>query len=293
MFESNLRSVHLTHRGKVRDIYDAGKDHLLIVTTDRLSAFDVILPTPIPGKGRVLTALSRFWFNRSSTIIAHHLVDSPLETVVADAEERRLLEGRVMIVRKLQPLAIEAIVRGYLIGSGFEDYRKTGAVCGIRLPQGLRLAERLPEPIFTPSTKAAIGAHDQNITLAQVENLVGAELAHRVERVAIAVYEQAAQYAAQRGIIIADTKMEFGLDATGALVLIDELLTPDSSRFWPKDTYRVGVSPPSFDKQYVRDYLERLRWDKKPPAPTLPDEVVAQTAAKYSEAAQRLMGAPH
>jgi len=288
MFESSLKSVKLLHRGKVRDIYAAGPEHLLIVTTDRLSAFDVILPTPIPGKGAVLTSLSKFWFERTRQIIPNHISDRPLDDVVIDRDESKLLAERAMIVRRLQPLPIEAIVRGYLIGSGWVDYQKTGAVCGIGLPPSLRQADKLPRPIFTPSTKAEAGTHDQNISMDQVERLVGPEIAHEAQRLAIEIYEQSAAYALTRGIIIADTKMELGLDKDGSLVLIDELLTPDSSRFWPADTYRPGSSPPSFDKQYVRDYLEKLGWNKKPPAPVLPDEVVTKTAAKYREAAARL-----
>ena len=287
VFESRLNSLPLLHRGKVRDIYAVGDQHMLIVTTDRLSAFDVVLPTPIPGKGEVLTALSNFWFARTRRVVPNHLADRPLADVLRDAAERRHVEGRAIVVRKLKPLPIEAIVRGYLAGSGWKEYRQSSTVCGIALPAGLKEADRLPQPIFTPSTKAAVGAHDENIGFAGAQALLGADLAARVQALSLAVYNEAAEYALARGIIIADTKFEFGLDA-GAVTLIDEALTPDSSRFWPVDQYRPGSSPPSFDKQYVRDYLESLGWNKKPPAPALPADVVAKTAEKYREALVRL-----
>ncbi len=288
LFESNLQSLPLLHRGKVRDIYAVGDAHMLIVTTDRLSAFDVVLPTPIPGKGAVLTALSNFWFGRTRHILPNHLADRPLAEVLPDAAERRAIEDRAVVVRKLKALPVEAIVRGYLVGSGWKEYRQAGTVCGIRLPAGLREADRLPEPIFTPSTKAAVGEHDQNISFATAGELLGADIAERVRTAAVTLYKEAADYALKRGIIIADTKFEFGLDSDGRLTLIDEALTPDSSRFWPVDQYRPGANPPSFDKQYVRDYLESLGWNKKPPAPALPPEVAAKTAEKYREALVRL-----
>ncbi len=288
MFQSSIKSLPLLHRGKVRDIYAAGDDLMLIVTTDRLSAFDVVLPDPIPGKGAVLTALSNFWFQRMQDLIPNHLSDRRLSAVIPDAAERATLEGRSMVVRKLIPLPIEAVVRGYLIGSGWKDYQATGAVCGITLPPGLRQAEQLPAPLFTPSTKAELGAHDENISYAQVERISGADRAAQVRDAALRIYVAAAKYARERGIIIADTKFEFGTDASGRLYLIDEALTPDSSRFWPADSYRVGTSPPSFDKQYVRDYLETLAWNKQAPGPNLPAEVIANTAAKYQEALERL-----
>ena len=290
LFESNLTGLPLVQRGKVRDIYAVGDDHLLIVTTDRLSAFDVVLPDPIPDKGAVLTAVSNFWFQRISGLVPNHLADLNLIDVIADHDERAQIEGRAVLVRRLMPLPVEAVVRGYLIGSGWKDYQRTGKVCGIALPQGLRMAERLPESIFTPSTKAEQGDHDENIDFEQTKTLIGTELAVQVRDVSLSIYRKAAEYAKQRGIIIADTKFEFGLDQSGRLVLIDEALTPDSSRFWPADQYQVGISPPSFDKQYVRDYLETLDWNKKPPAPSLPKEVIARTSEKYREARQRLTG---
>jgi len=260
------------------------------VTTDRLSAFDVVLPQPIPGKGEVLTRVSNFWFWRTRTIIPNHLSDRPLAEAIPDAAQRAALGDRALIVRKLRPLPVEAIVRGYLIGSGWKDYQKTGAVCGIALPHGLRMADQLPAAIYTPSTKAEIGEHDQNISFDQTAGLLGAELAAQVRDTALRIYTESAAYARERGIIIADTKFEFGLDEAGRLHLIDEVLTPDSSRFWPADQYQPGSSPPSFDKQYVRDYLETLDWDKTPPGPVLPDEVIRRTAEKYREAEQRLTG---
>ena len=290
LFQSEIKTLTLLHRGKVRDIYAVGADHLLIVTTDRLSAFDVVLPTPIPGKGAVLTALSNFWFGRTRHVVPNHLADLPLARVLIDPAERTPVEGRSVVVRKMKSLPVEAIVRGYLAGSGWKEYRRSSTVCGIALPAGLREADRLPEPIFTPSTKAAVGSHDENISFQKAAELIGADLAERVQTVAVALYREAAAYALKRGIIIADTKFEFGLDAKGQLTLIDEALTPDSSRFWPVDRYRPGSNPPSFDKQYVRDYLESLGWDKKPPAPVLPPDVVAKTAEKYREALVRLTG---
>ena len=290
LYESSLPHLKLRNRGKVRDIYELDAGHLLIVTTDRLSAFDVVLPQPIPGKGEVLTRVSNFWFGRTRTIIPNHLSDRPLAEAIPDAAQRAALGDRALIVRKLRPLPVEAIVRGYLIGSGWKDYQKTGAVCGIALPQGLRMADQLPAAIYTPSTKAEIGEHDQNISFDQTAGLLGAELAAQVRDTALRIYTESAAYARERGIIIADTKFEFGLDDAGRLHLIDEVLTPDSSRFWPADQYQPGSSPPSFDKQYVRDYLETLDWDKTPPGPVLPDEVIRRTAEKYREAEQRLTG---
>jgi phosphoribosylaminoimidazole-succinocarboxamide synthase len=290
LYESSLPHLTLRNRGKVRDIYELDAGHLLIVTTDRLSAFDVVLPQPIPGKGEVLTRVSNFWFGRTRTIIPNHLSDRPLAEAIPDAAQRAALGDRALIVRKLRPLPVEAIVRGYLIGSGWKDYQKTGAVCGIALPQGLRMADQLPAAMYTPSTKAEIGEHDQNISFEQTAGLLGAELAAQVRETALRIYTESAAYARERGIIIADTKFEFGLDDAGRLHLIDEVLTPDSSRFWPADQYQPGSSPPSFDKQYVRDYLETLDWDKTPPGPVLPDEVIRRTAEKYREAEQRLTG---
>ncbi len=289
MFQSTIHSLPLLHRGKVRDIYAVDDQRMLIVTTDRLSAFDVVLPTPIPDKGRVLTAMANFWFGRLAHILPNQLTGDAPEAVVA-ADEVDQVAGRAIVVKRLKALPIEAIVRGYLVGSGWADYQNGGSVCGIRLPSGLRQAERLPEPLFTPSTKAALGAHDENIDQAQCAALIGAELAERVRDAALALYRTAAEYALSRGIIIADTKFEFGLDEAGTLTLIDEVLTPDSSRFWPVDQYRVGDNPPSFDKQYVRDWLTASGWNKRPPAPALPDEVVAKTAEKYREALRRLTG---
>jgi phosphoribosylaminoimidazole-succinocarboxamide synthase len=290
LYKSEIKSLPLLHSGKVRDIYAVDDDHMLIVTTDRLSAFDVILPDPIPGKGAVLTSLSNFWFGRTGHVIRNHLSDRRLEEVLTDAGERAMVAGRGIIVRKLKPLPVEAIVRGYIIGSGWKDYQKTGAVCGIKLPSGLRQAERLPQAIFTPSTKAELGAHDENISFDRTMELLGRKMAEQVRDMSLRIYQDAAEYARKRGIIIADTKFEFGTDRDGSLVLIDEVLTPDSSRFWPADSYQVGISPPSFDKQYVRDYLETLDWNKKAPGPKLPAEVIRNTAAKYREARDRLIG---
>ncbi|HEX7026398.1 MAG TPA: phosphoribosylaminoimidazolesuccinocarboxamide synthase [Gammaproteobacteria bacterium] len=289
LFESRLTSLPLLGRGKVRDLYQADDRHMLIVTTDRLSAFDVILPAPVPGKGRILTEISRFWFNKLAHIVPSHMADLPLARFLND-DEIRQLDGRGMLVRKLKPLPVEAVVRGYLIGSGWNDYRAAGAVCGITLPSGLEQAARLPEPIFTPATKADIGEHDENISFEQVAALIGDARAAELRDISLRLYKEAAEYARQRGIIIADTKFEFGLDESGRLVWIDEALTPDSSRFWPLDGYRTGISPPSFDKQYVRDYLETLDWNKTAPGPRLPEDVLRQTAEKYREALTRLTG---
>ena len=291
LYQSDLKSLPLRARGKVRDIYDIDAGHMLIVTTDRISAFDCILPDPIPGKGRVLTAVSNFWFARLGGIVPNQLTGLRLADVIADPAECALLEGRAIVVKKLKALPVEAVVRGYLIGSGWKDYQKTGRVCGIDLPAGLRQAEQLPQAIFTPSTKAELGDHDENISFERTVELLGAELAGQVRDASLKLYTDAADFARSRGIIIADTKFEFGLDEQGVLHLIDEVLTPDSSRFWPVDQYQVGISPPSFDKQFVRDYLESLDWNKQPPAPHLPADVIARTAEKYREAEQRLTGA--
>jgi phosphoribosylaminoimidazole-succinocarboxamide synthase len=288
MHESHLKALQRIHQGKVRDIYAVDDRHMLIVTTDRLSAFDVVLPDPIPGKGQVLTSISNFWFGKTRHIVPNHLADYPLARAVPDAAERALIADRAIVVRKLKALPVEAVVRGYLIGSGWKDYQATGRVCGIDLPQGLRMADRLPRPIFTPSTKAAKGHHDENVAFDAIAAAIGVPLATQVRDTAIALYQFAAAHALERGIIIADTKFEFGVDDSGALVLIDEALTPDSSRFWPVDTYAPGSSPPSFDKQFVRDYLETLDWNKTAPGPRLPADVIAKTAEKYREALRRL-----
>jgi phosphoribosylaminoimidazole-succinocarboxamide synthase len=287
LFETDIKGLEFLHRGKVRDLYAVGGDKLLIVQTDRLSAFDVILPTPIPGKGRVLTELSFFWFGKLGHIVPNHLTSIAPDAVVAE-NERWQVSGRAMVVKKLKPLLIEAVVRGYIIGSGWSDYQKTGTICGIKLPAGLRQAEKLPQPIFTPASKAPAGHHDENITFAEAEKTIGGELASRARDISIRLYTEAAEYAATRGIIIADTKFEFGTDEQGNVVLIDEALTPDSSRFWPAAEYRVGISPPSFDKQFVRDWLETQPWNKKHPAPALPAEVLAKTSEKYREALRLL-----
>jgi phosphoribosylaminoimidazole-succinocarboxamide synthase len=289
---TNLRGLRKLYAGKVRDIYDVDAQLMLIVTTDRLSAFDVVLPDPIPGKGRVLNEISNFWFARTAHIVPNHLTGRPLTSIVHDAGELALLEGRAVIVRKLRALPVEAVVRGYLIGSGWKDYQRSGALCGIALPGGLRQAEQLPEPLFTPASKAAAGAHDENISFEETASRLGADVAAAVRRTALEIYGFAAAHARARGLIIADTKFEFGLDEDGRLTLMDEVLTPDSSRFWPADSYRVGTSPPSFDKQYVRDYLETLDWDKTAPGPRLPPEVIERTSAKYREALARLTGPP-
>ncbi|MEC7804642.1 MAG: phosphoribosylaminoimidazolesuccinocarboxamide synthase [Pseudomonadota bacterium] len=284
LFESRLTALPRISQGKVRDIYSVDDDHLLIVTTDRLSAFDVVLPDPIPGKGEVLTRLSNFWFGRTTDIVNNHLSKLPLEDVVTNHEERTAIASRASVVRRLKPLPIEAVVRGYLIGSGWKDYQMTGQVCGIELPPGIDQAAQLPKPIFTPATKAAFGNHDENISFERVIDEIGLELARAVRELAIAIYRRGSEYAMRRGIIIADTKFEFGLDTDGKLYLIDEVLTPDSSRFWPADQYQTGISPPSFDKQFVRDYLETLGWDKTAPGPDLPDSIIQKTAEKYSQA---------
>lgn len=288
LFNADIKSLRVLYRGKVRDIYEIDPAHMLIVTTDRISAFDVVLPTPIPGKGEVLTAVSNFWFARLSGIVPNHLAGLALKEALPDREEREAVRSRSMVVKRLQPLPVEAIVRGYLIGSGWKEYQGDGSVCGIRLPAGLRLADQLPEPIFTPSTKAAIGDHDENISFDHVINTIGTELAEKVRDASLRLYREAAAYALQRGIIIADTKFEFGLDEGGVLVQMDESLTPDSSRFWPVDGYQPGISPPSFDKQFVRDWLETLDWDKTPPGPDVPADIVRKTADKYREALTRL-----
>jgi phosphoribosylaminoimidazole-succinocarboxamide synthase len=290
LLQSDIKSLPFLHRGKVRDIYAVGDDKLLVVQTDRLSAFDVILPDPIPGKGEVLTTVSNFWFNKLQHIIPNHLTGIAPESVVDTEADREQVLGRAFVVKKLKPLPIEAIVRGYLVGSGWKDYQKTGTVCGIELPAGLREAEKLPEPLFTPSTKAALGDHDENISFAAAVELLGEARAKQVRDATLALYIEAADYAATKGIIIADTKFEFGVDEAGKLYLIDEALTPDSSRFWPADQYRVGSNPPSFDKQFVRDWLETSGWNKKPPAPRVPQDVLQKTADKYREALVRLSG---
>ncbi len=290
LYQADLKSLECLHRGKVRDIYAVDDQRMLIVTTDRLSAFDVILPDPIPGKGGVLTAFSSFWFGRTRHIIANHLLDDRPEDVIPDPAEQARVAGRAVVVKRVKPLSVEAIARGYIIGSGWKDYQATGQICGIPLPPGLRQAEQLPEPIFTPSTKAAVGDHDENVSFDAVVKAIGEPLAERIREVTLQLYSEAADYARERGIIIADTKFEFGVDADGELLLIDEALTPDSSRFWPADEYRPGSSPPSFDKQFVRDYLETLDWDKTPPGPRLPEEILQRTADKYREAQRRLLG---
>jgi len=290
LFESNLRGLKKIHQGKVRDIYDVDAEHLLIVTTDRLSAFDVVLPDPIPFKGEVLTQISLFWFGKTQHLVANHLSDLKVEDIVADSQERAQLAGRAMVVKKLSALPIEAVVRGYLIGSGFKDYKLHGSVCGIALPDGLQMADRLPEPVFTPASKAPAGRHDENIDFDAMVKVIGREYATSIRRIALDIYRFAAEHARARHIIIADTKFEFGVDKAGRLVLIDEALTPDSSRFWPMASYKPGISPPSFDKQFVRDYLESLHWNKKPPAPHLPPDVLARTSDNYREALRLLTG---
>jgi phosphoribosylaminoimidazole-succinocarboxamide synthase len=284
LFESRLRGLKKIHQGKVRDIYDVDAHHLLIVTTDRLSAFDVVLPDPIPFKGTVLTQISLFWFEKTRHMVANHTTGVKIEDIVADPTERAQLAGRAMVVKKLTPLPLEAVVRGYLIGSGFRDYQSRGSVCGIDLPAGLQMAQALPDPIFTPASKAPAGQHDENIEFEAVVKLVGTKYAADIRRIALEVYRYAAEHARARDIIIADTKFEFGIDKAGDLLLIDEALTPDSSRFWPVASYKPGISPPSFDKQFVRDYLESLHWNKKPPAPHLPPDVLARTSDNYRKA---------
>ena len=289
LLNSNIRSLPLVYRGKVRDSYAVGSDKLLLVTSDRLSAFDVVMNQPIPDKGRVLNAMSNFWFEKLGHIIPNHLTGIEPESVVA-ADEHDQVRGRAVVAMRLKPIPVEAVVRGYLIGSGWKDYQKTGEVCGIELPRGLQMASRLPEPIFTPATKAASGLHDENISFERVKATIGAELAFKIQTVALTLYRAAADYALTRGIIIADTKFEFGTDADGQVRLMDEVLTADSSRFWPADEYEEGVSPPSFDKQFVRDWLEEQNWNKAPPPPDLPADIVERTAAKYREALKRLTG---
>jgi phosphoribosylaminoimidazole-succinocarboxamide synthase len=284
LFESRLTGLKKIHQGKVRDIYDVDAHHLLIVTTDRLSAFDVVLPDPIPFKGTVLTQISLFWFEKTRHMVANHTTGVKIEDIVADPKERAQLAGRAMVVKKLTPLPLEAVVRGYLIGSGFKDYQSRGSVCGIELPAGLQMAQALPDPIFTPASKAPAGQHDENIEFEAVVKLVGRKYAADIRRIALEIYRFAAQHARARDIIIADTKFEFGVDKAGDLLLIDEALTPDSSRFWPVASYKPGISPPSFDKQFVRDYLESLHWNKKPPAPHLPPDVLARTSDNYRKA---------
>ena len=287
ILETNLKSLPFLHRGKVRDIYAVGDDKLLVVQTDRLSAFDVILDDPIPNKGKILTAMSNFWFAKYGHMMPTH--ETGIEAVDGVApEEREQVDGRAIVVKKLTPLGIEAIVRGYIIGSGWKDYQKTGKICGIPLPAGLQEAQKLPQTLFTPSTKAPAGQHDENISFEEAEKIVGADVARQVRDLAIKLYTEAAEFAATRGIIIADTKFEFGLDAHGVVHLIDEILTPDSSRFWPTSSYQVGSSPPSFDKQFVRDWLEQQPWNKKAPAPRVPQDVLDQTSAKYAEALRLL-----
>ena len=288
LFESRLSGLKKIHQGKVRDIYEVDAQHLLIVTTDRLSAFDVVLPDPIPFKGEVLTQISLFWFAKTRHIVPNHLSDLMVNDVVSDARERAQLAGRAMVVKKLKALPIEAVVRGYLIGSGYKDYQRHGSICGISLPAGLRMADALPEPIFTPASKAPAGRHDENIDFEAMVATIGRELAVDVRRASLELYRFAAEHARSRNIIIADTKFEFGTDPSGRLVLIDEALTPDSSRFWPMASYKSGISPPSFDKQFVRDYLESLHWDKQPPAPHLSQEILKRTSDNYREALKLL-----
>jgi phosphoribosylaminoimidazole-succinocarboxamide synthase len=289
LYESTLRSLPLLGRGKVRDNYAVGNDQLLIVTTDRLSAFDVIMGEPIPNKGRVLNEMANFWFEKLKHVVPNHLTGVAPESVVA-ADEVEQVKGRAVVVKRLEPILVEAVVRGYLAGSGWKDYQATGSVCGVELPPGLQNAQKLPEPIFTPAAKAEMGHHDENITYNEMERRIGTELSATIRDISIKLYKEAADYAATRGIIIADTKFEFGLDNKGELYLMDEVLTADSSRFWPADGYQVGTNPPSFDKQFVRDWLETQPWKKEPPAPALPDEVIAKTSEKYQEALQRLTG---
>ncbi len=287
MLQSDIKSLAFLHRGKVRDIYAVGDDKLLVIQTDRLSAFDVILDDPIPEKGHVLTAMSLFWFDRLARVVANHLTGIDPASVVS-AAERGQVAGRAMVVKRLKPLMIEAVVRGYVAGSGWKEYQQSGTICGIDLPAGMAQAQKLPEPIFTPATKAPAGAHDENIAFDEAVKIIGADYAHQVREISISLYRQAADFAATKGIIIADTKFEFGIDGAGKLHLIDEILTPDSSRFWPVSGYRTGISPPSFDKQFVRDWLEAQPWDKKAPAPRLPADVATKTSQKYQEALRLL-----
>ena len=290
LLQSELPDLELIHRGKVRDVYALPESRLLIVATDRLSAFDVVLPNPIPGKGEMLTQISNFWFAQTAHLVPNHLLDVPLADVLPAGTDLALYEKRTVVARRLKPVPVEAIARGYIIGSGWKDYQATGTLCGITLPVDLQQAQQLPAPIFTPSTKAAVGDHDENVSFDAVVAAVGNATADEVREATLTLYKWAAAYAAERGIIIADTKFEFGTDATGKLYVMDEMLTPDSSRFWPADEYQVGISPPSYDKQFVRDYLEAMGWNKKAPGPSIPDDVIAATAAKYAEALQKLAG---
>lgn len=290
LYQSELPELELLNRGKVRDIYAVDDQHLLIITSDRLSAFDVVLPQAIPGKGEVLTRVANFWFERTANLLPNHLSDLSLAEVVTDAQQRKTLGDRVLIVKKLKPLPVEAIVRGYIIGSGWKDYQTTGSICGHKLEAGLQMADKLPQALYTPSTKADIGEHDENIDFDATVKLLGQELAEQVRDLSLKIYTEAAEFALTKGIIIADTKFEFGLDDNGVLHLIDEALTPDSSRFWPADQYQPGSSPPSYDKQFVRDYLETLDWDKKEPGPELPEDIINKTAEKYREAEMVLTG---
>ena len=289
LFESNLKSLKRIAKGKVRDIYAVDNDKMMIVVSDRLSAFDVVLPDPIPDKGRVLTELANFWFGKLGHVVPNHLTGIDPESVVKGEDEKAQVRGRAIVVKKLKPLPVEAVVRGYIIGSGWKDYQASGKICGIELPKGLKQAQKLPEPIFTPATKAESG-HDENISFERMCEIVGKDVGQKVKDISLRLYTEASEFAATRGIIIADTKFEFGLDDKGNVVLIDEILTADSSRFWPADQYQVGVSPPSYDKQFVRDYLETLDWDKTPPAPALPADVIARTSAKYREALEKIAG---
>ncbi|UPG86366.1 phosphoribosylaminoimidazolesuccinocarboxamide synthase [Luteibacter aegosomatis] len=288
--QSDLPGLDLIHRGKVRDVYALPGNRLLMVATDRLSAFDVVLPDPIPGKGEMLTQISNFWFAKTAHLIPNHLTGEDIASVLPPGVDPKLYEKRAVITKRLKPVPVEAIARGYLIGSGWKDYQATGAVCGITLPPGLEQAQQLPEPIFTPSTKAAVGDHDENVSFDAVVAAVGEDLANAVRKATLDIYRFAAAYAAERGIIVADTKLEFGTDENGVLHVMDEMLTPDSSRFWPADDYQVGISPPSYDKQFVRDYLEQIGWNKQPPAPRVPADVIEGTAAKYAEALDKLAG---
>ena len=289
MQSTELKNLELVAKGKVRDIYAVDSDHLLIVTTDRMSAFDVVLPNPIPGKGEVLTQLSEFWFEKTQSIVSNHMTDDlELVDLLDSPDQLDYFSKRSMIVKRLNPLPIEAVVRGYLIGSGWKDYQATGSVCGIELEEGLQMAQKLPEPIYTPATKAEVGEHDENISYEKTVDLIGEELANRVRQIAIDIYNFGVNHAREKGIIIADTKFEFGLDSDGELYLIDEVLTPDSSRFWAIENYDLGSSPPSFDKQYLRDYLETLDWDKTAPGPELPQEVIDNTASKYKNAFRQI-----
>ena len=290
LLQSELPDLELIHRGKVRDVYALPEGRLLIVATDRLSAFDVVLPNPIPGKGEMLTQISNFWFAQTAHLVPNHLLDVPLADVLPAGTDLALYEKRAVVARRLKPVPVEAIARGYIIGSGWKDYQATGTLCGITLPVDLQQAQQLPAPIFTPSTKAAVGDHDENVSFDAVVAAVGNATADEAREATLTLYKWAAAYAAERGIIIADTKFEFGTDATGKLYVMDEMLTPDSSRFWPADEYQVGISPPSYDKQFVRDYLEAMGWNKKAPGPSIPDDVIAATAAKYAEALQKLAG---